>query len=103
MIRLRKRMPVALKLIHADDRPGHDPTTPTRPRHSRRLTDKILIAFHHACDQGDIEVAEELLAVLGFMIRRTRRRWFLERRTQESLVAAHERLWLLRHPESLGC
>jgi hypothetical protein len=26
-----------------------------------------------------------------------------ERRTKESLVAAHERLWLLRHPASLDC
>ena len=32
------------------------------PRHSRRLSDKILIAFHHACDQADYEVAEQLLA-----------------------------------------
>lgn len=71
------------------------------PRHSRRLSDKILIAFHHACDQADYEVAEQLLRILEMMLTRrpvspdTNRR-----RNMESLVAAHERLWYLRHPES---
>ena len=40
------------------------------PRHTRRLSDKILIAFHHACDQGDFEVAEELLRILEMMLTR---------------------------------
>jgi hypothetical protein len=31
---------------------------------TRRLSDDILRAFHHACDQGDLEVEERLLAVL---------------------------------------
>jgi hypothetical protein len=71
------------------------------PRHSRRLSDKILIAFHHACDQGDFEVAEQVLRVLEMMLTRrpispdTNRR-----RNMESLVAAHERLWHLRHPQA---
>ncbi|WP_135467107.1 hypothetical protein [Crenalkalicoccus roseus] len=71
------------------------------PRHSRRLSDKILIAFHHACDQGDYEVAEQLLRILEMMLTRrpvspdTNRR-----RNMESLVAAHERLWHLRHPDA---
>lgn len=72
----------------------------TAPRYSRRLSDKILIAFHHACDQGDYEVAEQLLRVLENML--TRRPYTPDgnrRRTIESLVAAHERLWYLRHPE----
>lgn len=70
------------------------------PRHTRRLSDKILIAFHHACDQSDFEVAEELLRVLELML--TRRPVAPDqnrRKNMESLVAAHERLWLLRHPE----
>jgi len=29
------------------------------PRYTRRLSDKILIAFHQACDQSDFEVAEQ--------------------------------------------
>jgi hypothetical protein len=71
------------------------------PRHSRRLSDKILIAFHHACDQADYEVAEQLLRILEMMLTRrpvspdTNRR-----RNMESLVAAHERLWYLRHPDT---
>lgn len=77
-------------------RPGSPP-----PRHSRRLSDKILIAFHHACDQSDYEVAEQLLRILEMMLTRrpvspdTNRR-----RNMESLVAAHERLWHLRHPDT---
>ncbi|CAH2599876.1 conserved protein of unknown function [Rhodovastum atsumiense] len=70
------------------------------PRYSRRLSDKILIAFHHACDQADLEVAEQLLHILENML--TRRPFTPEgnrRRSIESLVAAHERLWHLRHPE----
>ena len=70
------------------------------PRHSRRLSDKILIAFHHACDQAAYEVAEQLRRTLEMMLTRrpvspdTNRR-----RNMESLVAAHERLWHLRHPD----
>jgi len=39
-------------------------------RYSRRLSDKILIAFHHACDQADFRVAEELLQILEMMVTR---------------------------------
>lgn len=80
---------------------GRDGRNAGPPRHSRRLSDKVLIAFHHACDQADYEVAEQLLRILEMMLTRrpvspdTNRR-----RNMESLVAAHERLWHLRHPES---
>jgi hypothetical protein len=68
----------------------------------RRLSDKILVAFHHACDQPDIEVAWELLNVLEFMtMRQAKLPTGVERRAQESLVAAHERLWQIRNPELL--
>jgi hypothetical protein len=70
------------------------------PRYSRRLSDKILIAFHHACDQADYEVAEMLLQVMETMLtRRPTQPDLGRRRNMESLVAAHERLWHLRHPE----
>jgi hypothetical protein len=70
------------------------------PRYSRRLSDKILLAFHHACDQGDYEIAEQLLHILETMlIRRTVQPDTNRRKSIESLVAAHERLWHLRHPE----
>ena len=70
------------------------------PRYTRRLSDKILIAFHHACDQSDFEVAEQLLRILEILI--TRRPLTPDgnrRRSMESLVAAHERLWHLRHKD----
>ncbi len=69
------------------------------PRYTRRLSDKILIAFHHACDQADFEVAEQLLHILEMMLtRRPLTPDGTRRRNMESLVAAHERLWHLRHP-----
>ena len=74
------------------------------PRHARRLSDKILKAFHHGCDQGDFEVAGRLLRVLEMIIdaheRRLPRGYPRRRHEIEALVAAHERLWQLRHPES---
>jgi hypothetical protein len=47
-------------------------------RYTRRLSDHVLIAFHHACDQGEIEVARRLLDVLEFIVRRPPRgtRWW---------------------------
>lgn len=74
---------------------------PGPPRQGRRLSDKILVAFHHACDQGDFEVAEQLLHVVEMMLRRRsavadRGR----RRSLDSLVAAHERLWHLRNRDA---
>jgi hypothetical protein len=80
-----------------------DPTNPPS-RYARRLSDKILIAFHHACDQADIEAAGQLLDVLEFMIKRpVSLSDGRDRRAKESLVAAHERLWLLRHPDLRDC
>lgn len=72
----------------------------THSRYSRRLSDKILIAFHHACDQDDYEIAEQLLVILENMLtRRSPNSDANRRKSIESLVAAHERLWHLRHPE----
>ena len=77
-------------------------SAPAAPRHSRRLSDKILIAFHHACDQGDFEVAEQLLTVLENMLRaRPVAADANRRRSLDSLVAAYERLWYLRHPSEV--
>jgi hypothetical protein len=78
-----------------------DSVTAKAPRYTRRLSDKILIAFHHACDQGDVEVAEQLLHILEMMLtRRPLTPDGTRRRSMESLVTAHERLWQLRHPDS---
>ena len=84
-----------------EDDAGRDAGASGAPRYSRRLSDKILIAFHHACDQADFEVAEQLLHILEMMLtRRPLTPDGTRRRNMESLVAAHERLWYLRHPNS---
>ena len=76
------------------------PRSAGAPRYSRRLSDKVLLAFHHACDQGDYEIGEQLLLILETMLtRRTVPPDANRRKSIESLVAAHERLWHLRHPE----
>lgn len=82
--------------------PEETPTgTSFVPRHSRRLSDKTLVAFHHACDVMDLEVAETLLRLLETMTtRRPRSEDGNRRRSIEGLVAAHERLWHLRHPQA---
>ena len=76
-------------------------TTGTPPRHGRRLSDKILVAFHHACDAQDLTVAEQLLRTLeGTLTRRGVPAEQNRRKALENLVAAHERLWHLRHRDS---
>ena len=86
-----------------EDDGGREAGAASAPRYSRRLSDKILIAFHHACDQSDFEVAEELLRVLEMMLtRRPLTPDGTRRRNMENLVAAHERLWHLRHPNIDG-
>jgi hypothetical protein len=71
-----------------------------RPR-PRRVSDQLSIAFHLACDQNDLEVADRLLAILEFMLRRPSPAGQLERRVDaQPLVAGHQRLWDLRHPEA---
>jgi len=79
---------------------GREAATIGTPRYSRRLSDKILIAFHQACDQADYDIAEQLLHILETMLkRRPTTPDGNRRRTMESLVAAHERLWHLKHPD----
>ena len=74
---------------------------PPTLRHTRRLSDKVLIAFHHACDIGDLIAAAELLQTVESILNRTPSDPSADRRrNKESLVAAYERLWELRHPES---
>ena len=70
-------------------------------RYTKRLIDKILIAFHHACDQGDVQVASELLRVLDFMATRKLPLPNSEvRRPDRGLVGAYEGLWQIRNPEN---
>lgn len=79
---------------------ARDAVLPATPRHTRRLSDKILVAFHQACDTGELDVSEQLLAILERMMsKRPTANEGNRRRNMESLVAAFERLWHLRHPE----
>src|SRR3954452_887660 len=59
----------------------------------RRLSDKIRIAFHTACDEGAFEIAERLLNQLDALIRRPPiLPNGVDRRQPESLAALNERL-----------
>jgi hypothetical protein len=67
-------------------------------RTSRRLPHTLLAAIHQACDTGQFDLAAELLRLGEEVIASdadARRR----RHDMGALVAAHERLWLLRHGE----
>jgi len=77
------------------------PDQEARPQRRRRLSDYVLIAFHSACDQGDFDVATRLLGILERIVLRPSSLEHSVRRTEvEPLVAAHERLWTLLHPEA---
>ena len=95
----RRRTKAGCQVQQTDDQVSGDSATPEVVRYTRRLSDKILIAFHHACDQADFEVAAQLLQVVETMLTRPSLTPNGNRRRNiESLVAAHERLWSLRHP-----
>ena len=69
-------------------------------RYNRSLFNKIMLGFHQACDQNDIEVARALLGVLERVASSTvARPQDDRRRNQQSCVAAHERLWQIRSLE----
>ena len=96
----RTPSPGLRRLLGSTGRIVVDPTSAgcRVPPRVRRLFDKILIPFHTACDQGDFEVAERLLRVLEMMVDRDPTNQDGDRRrTLDGLVAAHERLWSLRH------
>jgi hypothetical protein len=65
-------------------------------RYNRRLSDKILAAFDHACDDGDIETATELLGTLEYMLLSTPPAQDRCEAVVAPLLASHERLWHLK-------
>lgn len=99
----RAEMPFAVAL--GDEPHGRPPQPPRNgraapERRTRQLQDNILIAFHRACDAGQYEIAAELLRLTEAVVKEEpdqRRR----RQDIRALVAAHERLWLLMHPDSV--
>ena len=64
-------------------------------RRHRRLPEEILIAFHQACDQADLDIADQLIRVLETVIRRPD--YVKDRRGEEGVAGAYRRLWDLRH------
>ena len=67
--------------------------------HNRRLTDKIILCVHAACDQDNTSVAMELLIILDNFIKNHTYSDVEKRKIAYSTVAAHERIWALRHEE----
>ena len=65
-------------------------------RYSRRLSDKIQSAFDHACDEGELIVATELLQTLELVLLRTPPRPERRETVVAPLLASHERLWHLK-------
>src|SRR3954453_10676883 len=67
-------------------------------RRTRQVQDTLLTAAHRACDDRRLEMAARLLRLAEELVteeadprRRRQDRW--------ALIAAHERLWHLRHGE----
>ena len=74
-----------------------DQATADALQYRRRLPDKILVAFHHACDERDTVIAGQLLETLECLISgRVMYPKQDRRKTIESLVGAHSRLWHLK-------
>jgi len=71
-------------------------TAVDQERYSRRLSDKIQAAFDHACDEGDLIVATELLETLELVLLRTPPRMERRELVVAPLLASHERLWHLK-------
>jgi hypothetical protein len=71
---------------------------------NRRLSDKILPAFHQACDQAEIETAEYLLLALEMANSRNHAQPDLDKlRSVAPALGAYQRLDAVRRPQlSLG-
>ena len=67
--------------------------------YDKRLTDKLLACIHAACDLEYDDIASDLLATLEKTIKKSLSRPGERRRLVTSTVAAHERLWVLRHKD----
>ena len=65
----------------------------------RRLSDKILVAFHHACDSREPDIARQLLDILeSLAVWDACSTMNAERRKAlDDLVGAHQRLWQIRN------
>ena len=69
----------------------------------RRMSDKILASFNHACEEDDLEVAALLLVEYERIVTRLPIRLGNDRRHEmEELVDAHARLWQLLRRDNAG-
>jgi hypothetical protein len=75
---------------------GAQSSSGDQERYSRRLSDKIQAAFDHACDEGELIVAAELLETLELVLLRTPPRPERRETVVAPLLASHERLWHLK-------
>jgi hypothetical protein len=71
-------------------------STLDQERYSRRLSDKIQAAFDHACDEGELQVASDLLQTLELVLLRVAPKPDRREAVVAPLMASHERLWHLR-------
>ncbi len=69
-------------------------------RYNRRLSDKIQAAFDHACNEGELLVAADLLTTLELVLLRVAPKPDRREAIVAPLMASHERLWHLRASES---
>ncbi len=79
--------------------PSASTASPDQERYSRRLSDKIQAAFDHACDEGEFNVAGDLLVTLELVLLRIAPRPDRRDAIVAPLMASHERLWHLRSSE----
>ncbi len=63
----------------------------------RRLADKMFSAFDQACDEDDLDIAGTLLGMLDQVLAKPSPVQPDRRMNVVTTIAAHERLWLLRH------
>ena len=76
--------------------------SPSLPRRAAQrgetggLADSLFLAFDLACRQTEVEIAARLLALAELLLTR-RGMPSGDEREMAALVAAHERLWHLRH------
>jgi hypothetical protein len=65
----------------------------------RRLSDKIISAFHAGCDEGALDIATNLLSILQMVVKHPPTLPNgTDRRKPEDLAVLRERLWRLRYP-----
>jgi hypothetical protein len=70
--------------------------SPDQERYNRRLSDKIQSAFDHACEEGELLVAADLLSTLELVLLRVPPKPDRREAVVAPLMASHERLWHLR-------